>query len=411
MEEAKLRVTMLGNFTLRMGETVAEDAAGRSKKVWLLLAYLLYHRRRTVPQSELLDVFWGEEKDGGNPAGALKTTLHRARAVLDGLTPGLGRTAIVSRSGGYGWSGDAPVWCDWEEFEALCRTEGDGEARLNALLSAVELYQGDFLEKQSAEAWVMPAAAYYRELYLKAVHHALALLDEAGRRDEAAGLCSKALRVEPYDEGLYKTLMRELLALGQHQRAAAVYDEMSALLLSAFGVMPDPESRALYREALRTANPHAVSAGAVRDQLRESGPVQGALLCDYDFFKILYQAEARMVARSGDAVHIALLTVTGEDGAELARRSLDVAMDHLEEQLKLSLRKGDAVSRCSPTQFILMLPQANYENSVMVCQRVIRSFARQYPHSPARISCSVQPLEPVGGRPEGPSSDPKWSGL
>ena len=42
-----------------------------------------------------------------------------------------------------------------------------------------------------------------------------------------------------------------------------------------------------------------------------------------------------------------------------------------------------------------MLPQANYENSCAVCQRLIKAYFRQYPHAPIDISFSVQPLEPI----------------
>ena len=169
---------------------------------------------------------------------------------------------------------------------------------------------------------------------------------------------------------------------------------MSELLFSNFGVMPSEEIRAMYREAVRTVNDRAVPIGVVREQLREQEPPAGALVCDYDFFKVLYHAEARMIARSGDAVHIGLLSVLGEGGKELPKRSLDRAMENLQEQIRLNLRRGDIASRCSVSQFILMLPQANYENSCMVCERVIKAFYRQYPHSPAELHYSVQPLEP-----------------
>ena len=100
------------------------------------------------------------------------------------------------------------------------------------------------------------------------------------------------------------------------------------------------------------------------------------------------------MVRSGNAVHIGLLTVTGEGGDELPRRSLDRAMANLRDQIQTNLRKGDIASQCSVSQFIMMLPRANYENSCMVCERVIKAFNRQYPHSPARIDYAVQALEP-----------------
>ena len=70
-------------------------------------------------------------------------------------------------------------------------------------------------------------------------------------------------------------------------------------------------------------------------------------------------------------------------------------MDNLLEQIRINLRRGDTVARCSASQYILMLPHANYENSCMVCERIIRAFCRQYPHSPAQLHYSVRPIEPT----------------
>jgi hypothetical protein len=41
-----------------------------------------------------------------------------------------------------------------------------------------------------------------------------------------------------------------------------------------------------------------------------------------------------------------------------------------------------------------MLPKANYENSCMVCRRVITAFHRNHPHVAAKINFMVQPLTP-----------------
>ena len=95
-----------------------------------------------------------------------------------------------------------------------------------------------------------------------------------------------------------------------------------------------------------------------------------------------------------DAVHICLLSVTDAAGEELAKRSLDRCMENLQELIRTSLRRGDIAARCSVSQYILMLPQANYENSCKVCDRIVRAFFRQYPHSPAKLHFTVQHLEP-----------------
>ena len=391
-----LKVTLLGEFSLSCGELRIDETQNRSRKVWLLLAYLLHHHNRVVPQGELLDLLWSDG-DGANPVSALKTTLHRLRTMLDGLEENGGHKMILSKNGGYTWNGDLPLELDTETFERLCAPPAPGEedGGLARYRQALKLYQGNFFAKMSSETWVIPIAAYYHAMYIRTVRRTLELMETHGLWQQAEEVCRQALRLEPSQEDFYQHLMRNLLAMGQQSRAAAVYEEMSRLLLADFGVMPDQESRALYREALRSDNRRTVPAGTVLEQLREEDAVSGALVCDYDFFKMIYRAEARMVARSGTAIHVALISLSGVSGTVLSAKSLELAMDHMEEQIRTNLRKGDVVARCSPSQFVVMLPQANFEDSGMVCTRIRKAFCRRYPHSPAEIDCSVYPIEPV----------------
>ena len=391
-----LTVRMLGGLSIQMGEKTVDDRTGRMRKVWLLLAYLLHTRNIRVSQQRLLDLLGTE--DGIDATGRLKAMLYRVRNLLEQLGEGEGHRLIQYKGGCYFWNPEVRVTLDTEEFEKLLTAAAgteEEEARLRLCLEALALYEGDFLPKLSAESWVMPIAAYYHEMYLRAVEQVLSLLESRQKWQQAEEICSAALRVEPYGESLYRHRMRCRIALGDRTGAVRDYEEMSELLFSAFGVMPSEESRKLYREALREEEMTAVPAGMVREALREPSAARGAMFCEYDFFKMLYQAQARAISRSGETVHIALLSLSGRQGRDLSRRSLDTAMENLQELVVLNLRQGDVVTRCSVSQFILMLPGANYENSGLVCQRILRAFGRQYPHSPAEIHCSVQPLEPM----------------
>ena len=396
MEVPDLEVRMLGGFSIRLGRQEINDSDNRSRKVWLLMAYMIYCRSRSISQEDLADLLWGEEEGSSNPGNALKTMLHRARSLLNQLDPAAGHNLIIRQDGSYAWNREIPFFLDTDAFEALCRAGAaqEGEAQLETYLQALALYAGDFLPKLSAEPWVVPISAYFHNLYIRTVQTVLPMLEERGRLEDAVALCRRSVAVEPYSEELYQHLMRALLALGRQQEVITLYEEMSDLLLTNFGIMPAEESRAIYREAVRTVNDRAITPEAMQAQLREPVSPAGAMLCDYDFFRVIYHAEARAVVRNGNAIHIALLSVTGEDGSPLSRRSLDRVMENLQEVIRTGLRKGDIASRCSVSQYILMLPQANYENSRMVCDRIIRSFFRQYPHSPARLHYSVQPLEP-----------------
>lgn len=392
---ASLQIQMLGEFSLSSSVNRISDSENRSRKVWSLLAYLIYHRHRTVPQSELLALLWGDSARGNNPIGALKTTFHRVRATLDRLWPSAGHQLILSRDGGYIWNPDILVTLDIDEFDRLCSAKyADDEERLSNLLTALNMYHGDFLARQSSETWTIPVSAYYHNLYVHSLMEALPLLMERGRQQEVVDLCQAAISVEPFHEPIHRYLMRSLLDLRNHEQAAAVYKDLNDRLYVNFGVLPEDETRSLYREATRMVNDHTVTMETILEQLGEGDSPSGAMICEYDFFLVLCRSVARSMARTGIATHIVLLSVTGKDNAALATRSLLRVMDNLEEQIRINLRRGDSAARCSGSQFILMLPQANYENSDMVSNRIIKSFIRQYPHSPAAIQYTIHPLQP-----------------
>jgi hypothetical protein len=101
---------------------------------------------------------------------------------------------------------------------------------------------------------------------------------------------------------------------------------------------------------------------------------------------------SRDMERSGNVTHVVLLSVVSGDSKPISKVSLNRAMDRLGEQLRLNLRRGDTYSRCSLSQYILMLPKANYENSCMVSRRIINAFQRAHPHTHVKINFMVQPL-------------------
>ncbi|MEF2628148.1 MAG: bacterial transcriptional activator domain-containing protein [Agathobaculum butyriciproducens] len=395
MNGPTLQVQMLGQFTLRYGDRTISDSDDRSRRVWSLLAYMLYNHGRSFAQEELIHLYWSNGEKSADPGNALKSIFHRIRTALDKLQPGLGRLLIRRKAGRYFWNNVMPLSLDIEDFEAhfhAAEAAGDDDVRLAEYQAALALYAGDPLPRMTDEIWTIPIVAYYHSLYTRAAAGAIELLEKQERTAEAVALCRRAIHIEPYQEDLYEHLMRGLLRTGDMKGAMSVYEEMSELLLAHFGVMPSETLRTLYRQATRTVNDRTLTMDEVCSQLAEPAPHGGAMVCEYDFFKILYRAEARSIARNGHSANICLLSVSGKDGEMLARRSLDPAMNNLQVLVQNNLRSGDAIARCSISQYIILLPQANYENSRMVADRLVSAFYRRYPHSPARLRYTVQPL-------------------
>ena len=388
-----IHICMLGQFSLAAGESVIRDAGTRSKKVWSLLAYLIRHRGRSIPQQKLIDLLWGEDSSS-SPENALRITLHRLRALLDQLWSGAGHDLILSRDGGYCWNTEAPVSLDCDDFESLCLSDSsDPDARLEALQKALCLYQGSFLPRQSGELWVVPAATHFSNLYLLASMEAARLLSARSDHRQAAELCRSAAATEVYHEPLHQLLMQELAAAGDVKAAAAVFESLSRRLFDDFGILPSEETRSVYRTVACSPEDRTLPMEEILEHLQEPDTGEGAMQCDYDYFKVLCYAESRSMERSGAAAHVALLRISSGEKS-LSGRSLSRIMEQFGAVLRQNLRRGDVISRCSKSQYIVLLPGANYENSCMVCRRVIAAFRHLHPHVSAQIHFMVQPLTP-----------------
>ena len=390
-----IQIHMLGDFFLQYQDNKICEADNRSRRIWSLLSFLIYYRGQQISPKRLFEQIWGNDTDINNPENTLRLLLHRTRALLDQLYEGAGKECILRKEGGYCWNPAIPIVVDYERYKQLCQgTDADASQRLPAVLEALSLYQGEFLAKQSSENWVIPICTHYQNLFLMASQEAAQLLSDAKRYEEAANVCRRVIAAEPYFEPIYQRLMLVLSAMGDARGAADVYENLSRRLFDDFGIRPSDETRAVYRTAAHSPEDRTLPMEEVLEDLRESELLPGAMQCDYDYFKVLCHAESRAMERSGSVTHIALLSVSGPVHKPLSKRSLSRIMEQLGSVLRTNLRRGDTISQCSVSQYIIMLPKANYENSCMVCRRVLAAFNRAHPHVSARIQFLVQPLHP-----------------
>lgn len=398
MSLTPLNIQMLGGFSLSR-EGVALSIGGRPQKLCLLLSFLILERPRPVPCEELIGLIWRDKPVDTAALNSLKAILHRARSWLDQLGQGMGRALILTRQGCCQWNPEQPVDLDVEEFSRLIRAGEDAseQERTELWIRALKLYRGDFLPVLGSCPWAASIAGELHEQYLRTALHVLPLLEGRGQAQEAAELAGFVFALEPLREDLCRWRMETLLRLDRHKEAARTYEDFQERLLAARGVMPSDALRELYRQAQNRRDPRAISPVALLERLQEP-PHPGALVCDYDFFRIVCHSMARMAGRSGEPLHVALISVRPAKDAPLPRHSLDRVMDHLQDVIRRHLRRGDAATRCSASQFALLLPQATYANGRMICSRITRAFVRQFPHSPAVLHVSLQPLRP--GREE-----------
>lgn len=391
----KVSITLLGGFTMNVDEEILTDEVNRSQKIWNVLSYLIVHRDRNVPQSEFIEQFWPDE-NSSNPVNALKTLLYRVRAMLEPLF-GADIDPILSQRGSYSWNRAIECSVDADEFERLCQKAAEArlsdEKRTDLYRRADALYRGDFLPKLSNELWTIPITARYHNLYLKSVKEFAALLEKHEAFEEMAAVCMRASLIDQLDEEIHILIVRALLRQGKDAAALAHYESATDLLYRNLGVRPSQELRALYTEIMAVEKGLETDLEVIQGDLREAAARPGAFVCEYGFFKEAYRLEARRAARSGQSVHVGLITVSLPDGGVPALNVLGATMDQLLQVMVGNLRRGDVVSKYSGAQFVVMLPAANFEDSTMVMERIVSAFYRQHRRNFLKLSYRLRALD------------------
>lgn len=395
-------IHMLGEFSITINDQTINDENNQSKKPWSLLEYLVAFRGREVSPTDLVDLIWSED-ESSNPSGALKTLMFRARKLLAPLNypP---QELLVQRRGSYAWTRELTTIVDVDVFEghALKGLEPHtpSDLQLSSCLEALELYKGDFLPKSDWESWVIPISAYYHSLYQKVAHRAVSLLLRSDDYDQIIDICQKATRIEPYDEDLHYQLIQALFKSGRQHAALEHYNHTVDMLYSEFAITPSERLKSLYKVIQDTEHGITTDLSVIQDSFLENSGKNGAFFCEYVVFKDIYQLENRAIERTGDSIYLCLLTLSDLNGALLKQPFLNKGMELLGSSVCSSLRRGDAYSRYSVSQYIILLPTSTYENGELVLKRIIQSFHRLYTRKDMMVTYSLQAIVPQGNRSE-----------
>lgn len=390
-----LKITTFGEFSLSSEKHTLTEQNKRSRKMWTLLQYFIANHNREISQNELIELLW-PEGESDNPSGALKTQLHRLRTVLEKLETG--EEVIVSTLGAYAFNSRLPHEADFELFEEYLEKSGgsipDNE-RLEYLLKAISLYKGDFLHKSALDPWVMPLNAYYHSLYIKAVNQASDLLYKAGRKQETADICRKAVIIDPMDEALHCRLIKTLGDLGDTKAAAEQYRYATSIFLDQ-GITPSEELTSLYGITSAEKDKSISSISEVRKRLDEKEMPNGAFFCQFELFKHIYRLEMRDAERSRTPVHLCILTITEADGSIPDGALLKKVCGRLISAVSVSLRTSDVYTRSSAAQLALLLPNTTEQTCVKIIDRVLKKFKHDNPRAAVKITAQYEILQAKG---------------
>lgn len=403
-----LEISAFGGFTLSLADstcgrcTSISDSQGRSKKVWALIQYLIFSAKPEVSVTELIDVLWPDD-DAEDPIASLRLVIHRARVLLSQLDGVSGNQLILNVGEAYAWNRNVPVQIDANHFEDLCQQAEQCEPaqRVSLLLEAAQVYQGHFIPKSLYMHWAISLDAYYHSRFIAACTKAAQLLVEEHRYQETVDLCSRAVQLEPYSEDLNAALIHALDRVGSSDAALQHYNHISQLLLDDFGISSSAKLFSAYRSISKSSGALETDLHTIRDDLIEDG-ITGPYRCGYDMFRQFYRLKARENLRSGQAIQLALLTLTAAYSSSpptQGKRSKATCMEKLDSALSSSLRLGDVYAKFSPSQYILLLQSTDRENGMDVLDRVIANYNNASPRSKFFLQSSILPILPANHSP------------
>jgi TolB-like protein len=239
-----VQLNLLGGFEAL--EAPGRPLAFPTLKAEALLAYLVLNGRREEFRDKLSTLLWGSSSDK-LARSSLRQALLRVRKAWPDSAPccliSSSNTVTIDRSA---------VAVDVAAFERLT-AEGTPEA----LERAAGLYHGDLLDGLSIDEaafddWLRQERTRLQELALGVFQRLLEHYANTGAIERGIAVANRLLSLDPFQEGVQRTLMRFYLEHERRGAALAQYERCHQVLQRDLGAEPEPETLALYQQILKS---------------------------------------------------------------------------------------------------------------------------------------------------------------
>ena len=241
---AVLHLELLGDFRLRdeSGALVTISA----KKSQAMLAFLGVKPSTLVSRDKIANLLWSSTAPE-QARQSLRQTLSTLRRELAQVSS----KKILVEEGDFLSLDASTVHVDVVELESLI-TAGTPEA----LDPATRLYDGDFLDgfqidEERFDQWVIAERDRLHRLALRAHAQLVEQLSRVDALDEAIAVAQRALRLDPLQESMHRTLMHLYTRSGDLLNALQQFDACAKVLRRELDVEPDAETKALHQEIVQ----------------------------------------------------------------------------------------------------------------------------------------------------------------
>lgn len=392
-----LEICTLGEFDIRRSGRSVLKKSKRAHKNLELLAYFITNRGKKLSSENITEILWGDSI-GADPQNALRTQIFRLRKMLresglidDGSGLGL---EISFENGFYVFAPGELCSLDIAIFEKRVR-EGNQlkdhqpEEAITQYIKAIKLFAGEYLENATDGEWALVAKNRYHRLYVQAVLNLFGLFKKQERWQDIIEFFERTVAIEPLGEPMHLFYLEALLGLGEFKLALSHYNYLTQALSRELDVKPSPALKSIYAKIV-SGERNAMEADIFslrRDHLREDD-YDGAMYCDLEYFKMIYQLEERRSLREDNNVVVGIITLIPiSSGARF-----EPAMARLKELICSSLRKGDVFTEWNRRQMILLLLQTKSDNIELICRRIKIRFKEDKDNFGLDLHFSFEPI-------------------
>lgn len=245
-----LSITLLGPFSLHIGEEEVPAEAWTNTKAQMLLKLLAAKSQAGFISRDLLcECLWPGE-DPSKTHKRFNVAISFLRSLFEGRQGhGRGHSSYILKQGeGYRlWTGEGGTIDHAAFLLGLSEIHAGKDLSLSHLLDLESLWRGEFLEETPYEAWIVEEKASLQREYL----YLLGLLVDRYEAMEdpvtALVFAQKALQADPYAEPLYRRTMRLCFQLGDNPGVQRLYNQCLSRM-DEMGCPLHPKTSALYSE-------------------------------------------------------------------------------------------------------------------------------------------------------------------
>ncbi len=398
-KKLELNIRMFGGFTLSYENREVALGRGASAKFAQLLQLVWLQGEKGITKDQLIKSLYDREAliNQNNSFNNLIYQMRRqmTRAGLPEMD------YIVKDDRIYRTDPNTSCVIDVHEFRGLVEKADlaeNGTDKLAAYEKAFELYKGELLPDICTELWVAIENAYYKELYKRTVQWLGDYYKDSKKYNEMYRIYERAAEIYPFDEWQVNQI-ESLIYQGNYKDAFELYDKTVRLYSDEIGLPPSEDMLKCYEQMSQQVREIPGEISEIKSELKdESGQPEGirAYYCSYLSFCDAYRLLSRNMERSGQSMYLMLCTLVDYKGELIQNHEkLKQRSQALHDAIGYTLRKGDAFTRYSTSQYLILLVGTNKENCDIIFKRISKKL-KELAGSRAELVYSVTSMADLG---------------